>query len=116
MDTKQGVVVSSGKSSPRAFREHVACSFAYKIVSSVDPDFSKPLVSYRGEDAVEMFVRKLQEEAEQLFDEYNATPKPLLPLTVPELRSFGSGSFKQSTNSIRASFDSVKFIATISSS
>ena len=36
-------------------------------MSSVDPDFSKPLVSHRGEDAA-------KEEAEQLFDEYIATP------------------------------------------
>ena len=63
MDTTQGVAVGSGESSSRAFQEHVPCSFAYKIVSSVDPEFSKPLVSYRGEDAAEMFVRKLQEEA-----------------------------------------------------
>ena len=33
------------------------------------PDFSRPLISYRGEDAGELFVRKLQEEAEQLFQE-----------------------------------------------
>ena len=43
------------------------CSFAYKVVSSVVPDFCRPLVSYRGEDAGEMFERKLQEEIEQLF-------------------------------------------------
>ena len=43
-------------------------------MSSVVPDFSRSLVSYRGEDAGEMYVRKLQEEAEQLFQEYVATP------------------------------------------
>ena len=37
------------------------------------PGFSRPLVSYRGEDAEEMFVRKLQEEADQMFQEYIAT-------------------------------------------
>ena len=51
-------------------------------------DFSRPLVSYKGEDAGEMFVRKLQEEAEQLFQEYIATPQQLLALTGAELRSF----------------------------
>ena len=35
-----------------------------------------------------MFVRKLQEEGEQLFQEYIATPQQLLALTVAELRSF----------------------------
>ena len=60
---------------------------AYKVVSSVDPDLSRPLVMYRGEDAAEMFVRKLQLEAEQLFDEYIATPKPML-FTTTEPHSF----------------------------
>ena len=87
MDATQGVAADSGESSFRAFQEHVPCSFAYKIVSSSVSDFSKPLVSYRGEDAAEMFVRKLQEEAKQLFDEYIATPRPLLPLTVADMRS-----------------------------
>ena len=57
-------------------------------MSSVVPDFCKPLVSYRGEDAGEMFVRKLQKEAEQLFQKYIATPQQLLALTEAELRSF----------------------------
>ena len=55
-------------------------------------DFSRPLVSYRGEDAAEIFMRKLQEEAKQLFDEYIDTPKSLLLLTVAELRSFHTAS------------------------
>ena len=70
MDTTQGVAVGSDdEPTPEAgpFQEHLPCSFAYKLVSSVVTDFSRPLVSYRGEDAGEMFVRKLQEEAEQLF-------------------------------------------------
>ena len=33
-------------------------------------------------------MRKLQEEAKQLFDEYIATLKPLLSLTVAWFRSF----------------------------
>ena len=78
MDTKQGVAAGSGELSSRAFQEHV----------HVDPDFSKTHVSYRGEDAAEMFVHKLQEEAKQLFDEYIVSPRPLLPLTVAELCSF----------------------------
>ena len=40
-----------------------------------------------GEDAAEMFVHKLQLEAKQLFDEYIATPKPML-LTAAESQSF----------------------------
>ena len=32
----------------------------------------------RGENAAEKFVRDLQQEAKQLFDEHIATPKPTL--------------------------------------
>ena len=76
MDTTQGVASGGDGPTPAGpFREHLPCSFAYKLVSSVVPDLlSRPLVTYRGEDALEMFVRKLQEEAEQLFQEYIATP------------------------------------------
>ena len=36
-----------------------------------------------GEDVAEKFVRDLQQEAKQSFDEYIATPKPML-LTATE--------------------------------
>ena len=91
MDTTQGVA-AGGSDEPIAasgpFQEHLPCSFAYKLVGSVVPDFSRPLVSYRGADTGEMCVRKLQEEAEQLFQEYIDTPQQLLELTDAELRSF----------------------------
>ena len=48
------------ESSTRTFQEHILCSFAYKIISSVNSDFSLPLVMYRGKDVAEMFVCKLQ--------------------------------------------------------
>ena len=72
MDTTQGVAAGGGDElieSSVLFQEHLTCSFAYKMVSSVVPDFSRHLVSYRGEDAGDMFVRNLQEEAEQLFQD-----------------------------------------------
>ena len=81
VDATQGVETGV-ESSSHTFQEHIPCSFAYKIVSSVDPDFSRPLVMYRGQDAADMFVRKLQLEAKQLFDEYIATPKPMLLTTT----------------------------------
>ena len=53
MDTTQGVAVGGGDeptvSGPS--QEHLPCSFAYKLVSCLVPDFSRPLVSHRGEDA-----------------------------------------------------------------
>ena len=46
---------------------------------------------YRGEDAAEKFVCDLQQEAKQLFDEYIATPKPML-FTSTELGSFNNAT------------------------
>ena len=46
---------------------------------------------YRGGNVAEKFVRDLQQEAKQLFDEYIATPKPIL-LTATELRSFNNAT------------------------
>ena len=71
MDTTQGIAVGNDEptAAPGPFQEHLPCSVAYKLVSSVVPNFSRPFVSYRGEDTGEMFVRKLQAEAEQFFQE-----------------------------------------------
>ena len=44
-----------------------------------------------GENAAEAFVRDLQQEAKQLFDDYISTPKPML-LTATELRSFNNAT------------------------
>ena len=46
---------------------------------------------YRGENAAEKFVRDLQQETKQLFDEFIAAPKPML-LTATELRSFNNAT------------------------
>ena len=58
VDTTQGEEVG-GESSSHVFQEHIPCSFAYKVVSSVDPNFSRPFVMYRCENAAEKFVRDL---------------------------------------------------------
>ena len=55
MDTTQGVAVGGDEPTPAGpFQEHLPCRFAYKLVSSVVQNFTRPLVSYRGEDAGEM--------------------------------------------------------------
>ena len=56
VDVTQGVDTGI-ESSSHTFQEHTPCSFADKIVSSADPDFSRPLVVYRGEYAAAKFVR-----------------------------------------------------------
>ena len=58
VDTTQGVSLGE-ESSTTPYQEHVACSFAYKIVSSVLQDVNKPIVYYRGEDAAGEFVHLL---------------------------------------------------------
>ena len=87
MDTTHGVAVGGDEPTPAAgpFQEHLSCSFAYKMVASVVPDFSRPLFSYRGEDAGEMFVRKLQEEVEQTFREYIAPTLPVYDARRPKV-------------------------------
>ena len=50
----QGVVVG-GESLSHVFQEHISCSFAYKVVGSVNPNFPQPLVVYRGENSAEKF-------------------------------------------------------------
>ena len=69
IDTTQGVEIGK-ESSTTPYQEHVACSF--------EPDFSRPLVMYCGEDAAERFVRDLQKEAKQLCTECIKAPKPMV--------------------------------------
>ena len=91
MDITQGVA-AGGDDKPIAasgpYKEHLPCSCAYKVVSSVLPDFSRPLIAHSGGDAGEICVRKLQEKAEQSFQVYIDTPQQLQELTDAELRSF----------------------------
>ena len=84
VDVTQGVSTGTA-SSTTVYHEHVPCSFAYKVVSNVDPDFSQPLVMYRGEDAADKFARDLQKEAKQLCEEYIATPKTMIFSTAYSL-------------------------------
>ena len=65
------------ESSTTPYQEHIAFSFAYKIVSSVVTNFNKPIVYYRGENAAEEFIRLLQQEAAELCEEYITTPQEM---------------------------------------
>ena len=76
MDTTQGVE-EGGEPPIVPYQKHVACSFSYKIVSSVISDFYKPVVWYRGEGAADEFVRVLQREAEELCADYIETPQEM---------------------------------------
>ena len=74
--TTQGIE-EDGEPSITPYHEHIACSFSYKIVSSVVPDFDKPIVWYRGEDAADEFVRVLQRKAEELCTQYIETAQEM---------------------------------------
>ena len=82
MDTTQ-IVAAAGGDEPIAasgpFQEHLSCSSAYKLVSSVVLCVVPCVLEGRG--CRGDFVRKLQEEAEQLSQEYIETPQQLLELT-----------------------------------
>ena len=52
VDTTQGVEFG-GESSAHVFQVHIPCRFAYKVLSIVDPNFSRPPVMYRGENVAE---------------------------------------------------------------
>ena len=77
VDVTQGVSTGTA-SSTTVYQEHVPYSFAYKVVSSADPDFSRPLVMYRGENAADKFLRDLHKEAKQLCYKYIGTPKMMI--------------------------------------
>ena len=69
VDVTQGVE-SGTKYLTTVYQKHVPCSFAYKIVSSVDPD-SRPLVMYLGEDAAVICSRKLSSCLENILIRQN---------------------------------------------
>ena len=49
------------RSCAKKYHDHVPCSYAYKIVC-IDDRFSKPIVVYRGENAVYEFIEAILEE------------------------------------------------------
>ena len=45
----------------KKYQDHIPCSFAYKVVC-VDDRFTKPIVVYRGENAVCEFIKAILNE------------------------------------------------------
>ena len=60
------------KSYTQTYQRHVACSFGYKVVCHYDKKYSKPVVIYRGPDAVSKFllleVKDLQKVMSENFN------------------------------------------------
>ena len=87
-----GCQPSSDSSYTTTYQSHKACSFAYKVVCCYDKAYSHPLVSYRGEDALEVFIRELFLEVESIkYDIKNNFNKPLI-MTDENEKSFQSST------------------------
>ena len=69
------------------YQQHNPASFGYKIVSNVE-GFHHEMVMYAGEDANEMFLARLQEDVEEIFEEYIREPVPMDELTEEEVENF----------------------------
>ena len=68
------------------YQEHRPASFAYKISSDVE-EYEHEKVLYSGEDAAEMFLNRLQEDVEEIFEEYIKEPVQMNELTDEEIQS-----------------------------
>ena len=79
---------SSDSSYTNTYQSHRSCSFAYKVVCIYSKKYSKHLVLYHGQDAVEVFIQKMFSEVEDaqrvIRKEFN---KPLV-MTDRDEKSF----------------------------
>ena len=55
---------SNERSYTQTYQSHGACSFGFKVVCHYDKQYSKPVVIYRGDDAIDKFIMKMFEEVE----------------------------------------------------
>ena len=53
---------SDDKSYTSTYQSHKACGYGYKLVCRYDENYSKPEKIYRGEDAIEKFIREMLSE------------------------------------------------------
>ena len=53
----------------KTIHKHKACGYSYLVVSSVDHEKRKAVV-YRGEDAVEHFLKNITSEVDQVDEAY----------------------------------------------
>ena len=74
------------------YQRHEVVSYAFKIVSSVDPNWNEPIELYRGVDAVDKFITSAQEKAKRIFDEYIKNPKEQPVLTREQQQEHDSST------------------------
>ncbi len=66
-----------------AYQSHIPCGFGYKVVS-VNPSYTKDTVVYRGSDAADKFLNKLQEE----YKAITAIKAEVKPMTDVDEKGF----------------------------
>ena len=59
------------------FQEHIPCSFAYKVVCHTNPDLSKPVTLYRGENVIKNLVDNLNKESDYIHNILKFERKPM---------------------------------------
>ena len=72
-------------------QNHIPCSFAYKV-SCVDDNFSKPLVLYRGENTVYIFIETILEEYKHCKKVMKKHFKKNLVMTIEDEKRFQSSN------------------------
>jgi len=65
------------KSQTCGYQLHTPCSFAYKVVC-IDNKYTQDCVLYRGEDCIEVFIKKIKEEEEKI----NTITKDVHPMII----------------------------------
>ena len=78
---EKGEKTSKGDVTTRVYQEHIPYSFCYKIVGT-DPGYNKDIVIWEGENVTVKFIEQLQKEADTIFKEYIAQPKPMITINT----------------------------------
>ena len=79
---------SNQKSYTQTYQRHTACSFGYKVVYHYDKKYSKPVVIYRGPDAVYKFSVSMLLEVHDLQKVISENFNKPLNLTEEEEEEF----------------------------
>ena len=85
---------SDKKSYTQTYQKHTACSFGYKVVCHYDKKYSRPVVIYRGPDAISKFLISMLLEVQDCQKVIRENFNKPLNLTVEE-----EEQFQQSTHS-----------------
>ena len=85
-------VPSNESSYTTTYQRHRACGFGYKVVCHYDKRYSKPVEIYRGEDAIEKFIKKMFEEVRSCQNVMRQHFNKPLKMTAENERDFWHSS------------------------